>query len=87
MKYIDAKLTNINGEIHISWKTDDGNWQAEQTYEVPDIIAQDPVMLKNWVQSYKNSYNVGKDIEAADAAIPSVPSTVTALYNQPLNLS
>lgn len=87
MKYIDAKVTHINGEVHVSWKTEDGNWQAESLYDIPDYIAQDAVQLKDWFQAYKEAYNLGKDVEAANASIPNIPAQVTSLLNQPLNLS
>lgn len=87
MKYIDAKLTSINGELHISWQTEDNNWQAATTYAVDTEIAQDAAKLKKWVQDYKDAYNLGKDTEAEEASMPNIPSQVISLYNQPLNLT
>lgn len=86
MKIIDAKITQINGELHISWQTEDNNWQAAQKFDVADEIVQDPIALKAWCQNYKDAYNRGKDEEAAAIAIPSVPAPVVALINEPLNL-
>ena len=86
MKYIDAKITSINGEVHISWQTDDNAWQTATKYIIPEDIVCDVELLKTWIQNYKDAYNAGKDKEAAMAAIPAVPSDVNAIINQPLNL-
>jgi len=87
LKYIDAKITAVNGQVSISWRTDDNNWQPPAKFDIPDDIVQDIDALKLWIQNYKDSYNAGKDVEAAAASIPEVPADVTALINKPLNLA
>lgn len=87
MKIKDAKITSINGEIHIAWQLEDNSWLPATAYNIPDAVVQNVDALKQWCQDYKTAYNAGKDAEAAAAAIPEIPPTVTSIINQPLNLT
>lgn len=82
MKILDGKIVDINNGITMSWLYDNNQWGPDEHFTVDPDILQDPLVLQQWCQDYKDNYNLGKDIEAGQLA----PASVLILKNTPLKL-
>lgn len=90
MRYIDAKITSIEGSsVFISWRTNEQGqpWLEPKSHTVEDpAILLDAVLLKEWLEKRIVGYNAGFEVEELAAQAVTVPSEVSETFiNTPLS--